>query len=267
MARIVKHVFNLSFMPQALAPLYEQATNRLMFFDRPIETEAMQGRQPFARSNEYTSKTMRALGEATKDLPPELQVSPARMEALLRGYLNAWAMYGLTLSDAAFFDHAPDMRTDQYPVLRRFYSDTPARHSRYSTELYELIEEATETRRTVSWLAKGNRTADMAEPLYDEPANLRYRQMGFANEQMQRFSKQMESIAGETDIEELRGWVTDYAKSIKEPGFAGKVRMSKDWNDTGALKRYLIDRIIQDRNEFARSVVQDVEAQKKAVRK
>ena len=77
---------------------------------------------------------MRALGEATRGLPKGMQLSPARAEALLRGFLNTWAGYGLTLADAAFFDDAPELRIDQYPALRRFYRKTPATHTRYVTE-------------------------------------------------------------------------------------------------------------------------------------
>ncbi len=64
---------------------------------------------PWARSGAGGSRTMKALGKnVIRHLPRDLQLSPARIEALLRSYLNAWAMYGLTLSDAAFFDDAPD---------------------------------------------------------------------------------------------------------------------------------------------------------------
>ncbi len=54
--------------------------------------------QPWARAGPGTSRTLRALGEATRKLPTEFQASPAQVEALLRGYANTWAMYGLTQS-------------------------------------------------------------------------------------------------------------------------------------------------------------------------
>lgn len=48
---------------------------------------------------------------ATAELPEWAQLNPARSEALLRGYFNTWAMYGLQLSDEAFFgDKMPTKR-------------------------------------------------------------------------------------------------------------------------------------------------------------
>jgi hypothetical protein len=44
---------------------------------------------------------MKATGMATKDNPEWAQVNPVRAEALLRGYFNTWAMYGLMLTDQA----------------------------------------------------------------------------------------------------------------------------------------------------------------------
>ncbi len=126
-ARIIGHTFNLNYMPQIVAPLVEQATNRNNFTKAPLETPGMENLQPFLRAKPNTSETMKALGMASRDLPESLQVNPVRAEALLRGYLNTWGTYGLMLSDKAFFgDKLPEMRTDQMPVARRFYGSGAA---------------------------------------------------------------------------------------------------------------------------------------------
>ena len=60
-------LFKMEWVPQAVEPLYEvYGLNRNRFTKRPIETQAMQERQPWARYSAYTSPTMRALGEATR---------------------------------------------------------------------------------------------------------------------------------------------------------------------------------------------------------
>ena len=41
----------------------------------------------------------------------------------------------------------------------------------------------------------------------------------------------------------------------------------EDWNDIGELKRVILDRMIEDRNTYARGVVESVEADAKAARK
>ena len=189
--RISTDLFKLDFVPQALGPLYEQAMNRSRFTERPIEGLAEQNLEPFARAKPYTSETLQELGMATRNLPREFQVSPARAEALIRGYLNTWGAYGLMLSDAIFFDDQPEMRIDQYPVFKRFYAAEPARHTRYETEFYNMLREATEARRTLRWLDKQGRT-EIADELDESPAALRYRALNQAN-------KELKGIRGETN--------------------------------------------------------------------
>lgn len=149
-ARIIGATFNLNYMPQIVAPLAEQATNRNSFTKAPIETPGMEGVQPFLRAKPHTSETLRALGMATAELPEWAQINPVRTEALLRGYFNTWAMYGLQLSDQAFFgDKLPTKRMDELPVVRRFYSDDPPRRTRFETEYYDMLTEAKRLRGTL----------------------------------------------------------------------------------------------------------------------
>ena len=149
-ARILAATFNLNLMPQILAPLYEQGANKNSFTKAPIETPGMENVQPFLRAKPGTSETMRALGMATRDLPEGLQVNPVRAEALLRGYFNTWALYGLMLSDKALFgDTLPEKRTDELPVVRRFYSQEPPKHTKYEEVFYDLLGEAKRLRGTL----------------------------------------------------------------------------------------------------------------------
>lgn len=160
-ARIFFDLFKMDYVPHAVEPMYEvYALNRERFTDRPIETRAMEGRQPFARYSEHTSRTLVELARATRDLPPALQMNPARMEALLRGYFNTYAMYGLMVTDQAFHDEKiPALRQDQYPVLRRFYKEEPYR-TRYSTEFWELYREIEQLQNTANFMARRNRPED-----------------------------------------------------------------------------------------------------------
>jgi hypothetical protein len=149
-ARILGATFNLNLMPQIVAPLYEQATNRNSFTKAPIETPGMENVQPFLRAKPGTSETMKAAGMATRDLPEALQINPVRAEALLRGYFNTYALYGLMLSDQALFaDKLPEKRADELPVVRRFYSQEPPRHTKYESEFYDLLSEAKRLRGTM----------------------------------------------------------------------------------------------------------------------
>lgn len=169
-ARVIKQQFFLNVVPQAAAPLLEQATNRRAFTGRPVEPQTLKNLQPFMRATPGTSETMRALGSATRAWPSELQVNPVRAEALLRGYLNTWATYGLMLSDAAFFsDKIPARRLDQYPVVRRFYRQEPPLDTKHEETFYELLEEARRLRNTMRQLRRAGDDAGADKIIDREP--------------------------------------------------------------------------------------------------
>jgi hypothetical protein len=190
-ARILGATFNLNLMPQILVPLYEQAANKNSFTKAPIETPGMESVQPFLRSKPGTSETMKAAGMATRDNPEWAQVNPARAEALLRGYFNTWAMYGLMLTDPNFKDQLPEKRADEQPVVRRFYSQEPAKHTRYESEFYELLTEAKRLRGTMKELdemgLRGFADAKEKEPLATEakPLERAAKSLGAINNDMQ----------------------------------------------------------------------------------
>ncbi|MBK8760426.1 MAG: hypothetical protein IPM03_08315 [Sulfuritalea sp.] len=192
-ARILGATFNLNLMPQILAPLYEQAANRNSFTKAPIETPGMENVQPFLRSKPGTSETMKAAGMATRNMPEVAQINPARAEALLRGYFNTYAMYGLMLTDQALFsDKLAEKRADELPVVRRFYSQEPARHTRYESEFYDLLTEAKRLRGTMKELDEmGLRSfADAKEqsPLATEAKPLEHaaKSLGAINNEMEQ---------------------------------------------------------------------------------
>jgi len=153
--RIISNVVGLNFVPQVIAPLVEQAENKRNYTGAPIETPGMENMQPFMRAKPGTSETMKALGMATRNLPEGMQINPVRAEALLRGYLNTWALYGLALSDKVFFsDKSPAMRTDQLPVVRRFYDQDPPQHVRAEEQFYDILGEAKRLHGTMRELDK-----------------------------------------------------------------------------------------------------------------
>tara|TARA_R110002124_G_scaffold45163_1_gene136981 strand:- start:33092 stop:37312 length:4221 start_codon:yes stop_codon:yes gene_type:complete len=256
--RVFRDLFKLEYLPQAVAPLAEQAMNRIRFLDRPIETESMKNLAPWARSGPYTSRTMQALGEATRDFPRALQISPARAEALLRGYLNTWAMYGLTLADAALFDDMPDLRADQYPVVRRFYSQEPARNTKHVTAMYDAITAATEARRTLRHLDRINRP-ELADEIEHKAENLAYSQMSNAQKTLRAIRREMAQAQRATKLPEIRHLIQERARITKKPAMLNELRSSPAWDDIGALKRRLQDDLTAERNAFAKKVMKEVE--------
>ncbi|WP_235609673.1 LPD38 domain-containing protein [Azospira sp. I13] len=232
-ARIVGNTFSLNWKPQVLAPLYEQATNRNGFTNSPIETPGMDNLQPFLRAKPSTSESMKALGMATRDMPEALQVNPVRAEALLRGYLNTWGMYGLMLSDKAFFgDQLPETRTDQLPVVRRFYSQEPPLHTKFETQFYDMLGEAQRLQGTLRQLDRLKRPeiADQKErsPLADEAKPL------------ERANKSVRSLNAEM------------------------LQVRRDDGLSPQEKRQRLDELATERNALLKAAVQDAKAAQKA---
>ena len=222
-ARIVGQTFGLNYRPQIIAPLIEQAANRNDFTNAPIETPGMENTQPFLRAKPGTSETLKAAGMATRNLPEGLQVNPVRAEALLRGYFNTWALYGLALSDKAFFsDKMPAGRTDQLPVVRRFYSQEPPQHTRYETEFYDMLSEAKRLTGTLHELDKIGRP-DIAD------------------------EKEKSQMAGESQPLEHA------AKNLQ--GINQEMRMVQRSAVTPDEKRQKLDALMAERNALLKDVV------------
>lgn len=193
--RAIRQSFMLPVMPQALAPIYEQATNKDSFTGRPIETQGMENLQPFLRAKSGTSETFRALGMASRHLPEALQVNPARAEALLTGYLNTWAIYGLMLSDEALFHgRKPERRLDQMPVVKSFYRQEPPLATKYEEQFYEMRDEARRLRGTMRKLDRLGQKA-IADEIEGE-------KLATKATQLERVEKRMAAIRAE--IAEVR---------------------------------------------------------------
>ena len=230
--RIVGHTFSLNLMPQILAPIYEQGANKNSFTKAPIETPGMENVQPFMRAKPNTSETMRALGMATRDLPEGLQVNPVRTEALLRGYLNTWASYGLLMSDKAFFgDQGPSMRADQMPVVRRFYAQEPPLHTKFETQFYDMLGEAKRLHGTLRELDRQGRPE-----IADE--------------------KEKSPLAGESKPLER---AQQNVKTIN----AEMMKTHRDKSLTPDERRQHIDELIAEKNRLLKATVQDAKAAQK----
>ncbi len=231
-ARIVGNTFSLNLMPQILAPIYEQGANRNSFTKAPIETPGMENVQPFMRAKPNTSETMRALGMATRNMPEGLQVNPVRSEALLRGYLNTWAMYGLMLSDRAFFNEVgPAMRADEMPVVRRFYANEPARHTKFESQFYDMLGEAKRLQGTMRELDRMGRPE-----IADE--------------------KEKSPLAGEAKPLER---AQQNLKAIN----AEMMKTHRDKALSPDEKRQRIDELLAEKNALLKATVQDAKAAQK----
>ena len=63
-------------------------------------------------------------------------------------------------------------------------------------------------------------------------------------------------------LREVHRIVRQYGREPNRKARMDRLSTSSDWNDTGALKRELIEMWIGERNRFAERVVRDIKARK-----
>jgi hypothetical protein len=118
-----------------------------MFTGRPIEGRRLQARKPGLRADPWTSEALQVVGEG-------LNISPKKMEALARGYLASMATFLLAGPDQMArwfgdFPEKPTPKTDDYPMIGRFWRTGPARNTKNMTRFYELLTESNQLVATV----------------------------------------------------------------------------------------------------------------------
>ncbi len=184
MGRALGETFAFNPIPQAFKPIIEQWANRTFYGGRPIVGLGLDGLEPQAQYNPWTSETARAIADTVDQVVPDSLVgylpesirSPARIEHLTRAYFGSVGAYLLSLSDAALrqsgaYPDAPAWRdVRDMPGLggavARFYrgSDPELGNTRYQDDLYDALGRADAAYRTLNdYVRKGE--FDRAERL------------------------------------------------------------------------------------------------------
>jgi hypothetical protein len=189
MGRFFKHTFTETFaigVPQTVKPLAELWANKSFFTGRPIEGRSMKLLEPGERAEPWTPETLQLLGRG-------LNISPKKMEALMRGYLATISTFMLGATDQVArwvgdFPERPTYRSDDYPLIGRFWKQGPARNTKYATRLYDLMEESDRLVQTVRhYMIEGD--MERAEKLVDSNLGL-----FSANKMLNRTRKKMSQL-------------------------------------------------------------------------
>jgi hypothetical protein len=75
---------------------------------------------------------------------------------------------------------------------------------------------------------------------------------------MRVFRKETEQVINARTIDEVRDLARERARARRDPAFLATARRDA-WDDTGALKRHLLDDLTRERNDLAERVMKDVE--------
>ncbi len=154
--------FAFNPIPQAALPLVEQWANRSYFTGRPIEGFHLKNLKPGERAEHYTSETLQLLGR-------KWGIPPKRAEALILGYFSnvgATIMMGTDQVARWFgdFPEKPTLRPQDYRMsFGRFWSQGPARNTKYMTRFYDMAEESNELIQTVKHLVATGRIDEARE--------------------------------------------------------------------------------------------------------
>ena len=123
-----------------------------MFTGRPIESLAMKNLKPGDRASHYTSETLQLIGKG-------LNLSPKKMEALAKGYGSTMAAFLLAGPDQISrwfgnFPEKPNIKTNEFPLIGRFWRQGPARSTKEMTRFYEILTESNELVGSVKHFSK-----------------------------------------------------------------------------------------------------------------
>jgi len=237
--KVLEGLFQFEYAPAFGAPFYELWINRHRFTGRQIETIGMQGRDPHLRYRQSTPKVLVDLADLTRD--SSVEFSPAQADHVLRGFLNTWYMYGVQLTDAVFYDNAPDLPISRYPVIRRFFSPSINPYTKHQTTYYELLKEATIARRNASFLEDRKDW----ERLREEKASVEYRswdRLSPYNEAIKDINTDMKNISTATELSylERRAKFVE-RKSIQSRRLVDRMRENNDFRTIGAAKAGLLE--------------------------
>jgi hypothetical protein len=194
---------------------------------------------------------MRRFGKnVIRHLPRDLQVSPDRIEALLKGYLHTAAIYGLTLSDAIFFDDSPDIRIDQYPLIRSIYSKQP--RSKHVNEFYDMLSEATEARRAMRELYRQNEFA-LGNQQAVSQEQIEFGLLSRTAKGLQTLTSLQQRTADAAGKEGLKPIIAQLTRM----DISGKAKFAiASEKDVGALKREIIDAISDLKASIAKGAIE-----------
>ena len=147
LSTIVKGGFSAYGTPNAtpaqIKPILENMTNYSFFLQRELESPAMQKLDPSQRFTPSTSELAKSIGDFSRTLADaagtkSLEVSPIKVDNLLRGLFGIAGSSTLLVTDALINPSRPDRPLYQMPFASLFIYNTQGGRSK--NEFYDLQE-------------------------------------------------------------------------------------------------------------------------------
>ena len=205
---------------QAIAPLVEMYYNKNFFTGREIVPYYMLGQESFMQTRWDTPLFAQNLGKA-------LNISPLKIDHVMRGYTGTLGTYAIELADAVAREFAgPEYqvpkRLQDFPVVRRFYQGVG---SGYQQMFYDLDSDVQRMVQTFNKLQKDGRMDEAYAYYLTRPELLESKEM------VNAISRFMDSYRERRDA----------------------IRNSKIPDDT---KRDLLDQLDEEKNRLLKEIPQ-----------
>ena len=186
--------------PQLFNPIIEQWANKSMFTGRPIVGEYLQGLEPEAQADPWTSETMQQIGKT-------VGVSPKRLEALANGYfatLAEFILFGADTITANLFKYpkSPPWKIDDYPLVGALVREGKnPRYTKHQQDFYDLYTDADRIIKTVHAYQQTGNFEKAKELLEKNPKKIAwYKTLNRARLRASKINKQMRAILASTDL-------------------------------------------------------------------
>ena len=129
--------------PAQIKPILENMTNYSFFLQRELESASMQKLDPSQRFTPSTSELAKSIGDFSRTLADaagtkSLEVSPIKVDNLLRGLFGIAGSSTLLVTDALINPSRPDRPLYQMPFASLFIYNTQG--GRAKNEFYDLQE-------------------------------------------------------------------------------------------------------------------------------
>lgn len=149
----------VGYLPAAIKPALEVATNYSFFLESPIVGAGLRNRDPRFQFTESTSELAKILGDIAN-------ISPAKIDYFMRAYTGMAGAMVLDLSDAALNPDRMEKPIYKIPQISSFMYDPTGRGLK--SNFYKFREDVTEVRDTINMLSREGRIEELEEYLTPE---------------------------------------------------------------------------------------------------
>ena len=163
-------------IPQILLPFVENYFNKSLFTGQAIVPRGTENILPEYQFTPYTSQISKALGSIIAEIDPTTPfASPARIDALIRGWTGTLGNYAVQIADAALIKSGiiedpvkPTKTLADIPFIKAFVVRNPSSGSEFIEKFYELYGPMAQATATVQEVQDPQAKIDVLNYIQDD---------------------------------------------------------------------------------------------------